>query len=153
MGRTWFDSHLDLAYLGVSGRDMRATPSRAGGPDLPAAVTFLSLREGRVRAALGTVFIEPTDAGKTLVGAGYHAGDVESASRAARAQIELYHAWAREGLMRVGFGGEAAGGGDALRVGVLIEGADGVRSPDELEWWVERGVVAIGLFWGTASRL
>ena len=39
-------------------------------------------------AALGTVFIEPMEAGKTLVGAGYHAGDVESASRAARAQIE-----------------------------------------------------------------
>jgi len=156
MTRKWFDSHLDLAYLGVSGRDMTAQPSQAGGPDLPAAVTFSSLREGCVRAALGTVFIEPTEAGKvaggTIVGAGYVAGDVESASRAARAQIELYHAWAREGLMRVGFGGEAAGGGDALRVGVLVEGADGVRSPDELEWWVERGVVAIGLTWARASR-
>jgi len=150
----WFDSHLDLAYLGVGGREMRAVPALAGGPDLPAAVTFSSLREGRVGAALGTVFIEPMEAGKALAGAGYHAGDVESASRAARAQIELYHAWAREGLMRVGFGGEAAGvrKSDALRVGVLIEGADGVRSPEELEWWVGRGVVAIGLTWARASR-
>lgn len=150
----WFDSHLDLAYLGVSGREMRAAPAVAGGPDLPGAVTFASLRGGNVRAALGTVFIEPREAGKALGGAGYVAGDVESASRAARAQIELYHAWAREGLVRVGFDGDSShvGRGDVLRVGVLIEGADGVRSPDELAWWVERGVVAIGLTWARASR-
>lgn len=156
MARKWFDSHLDLAYLGVSGRAMSLAPAVAGGPDLPGAVTFSSLRDGDVRAVLGTVFIEPMDAGKVasaVGGAGYVAGDVESASRAAVAQIELYHAWAREGLVRVGFGGEAGDGrGGALRVGVLIEGADGVRSPDELEWWVERGVVAIGLTWARASR-
>ncbi len=39
-----------------------------------------------------------------------------------------------------------------LQLGILIENADPVRSPDELPWWVERGVVAIGLAWWTSSR-
>lgn len=39
-----------------------------------------------------------------------------------------------------------------LHVGVLIENADPIRSPEELGWWKERGVVAIGLAWAKASR-
>jgi membrane dipeptidase len=39
-----------------------------------------------------------------------------------------------------------------VHLGVLIEGADCVRSPDELAWWAERGVVAIGLSWARDSR-
>lgn len=129
---------------------MAAQPDVAGGPDLPGAVTFASLRAGRVDAALGTVFIEPIDRSKALGGAAYYADDVESAARAARAQIELCHTWARDGLVHVGLNGGGIGG--AIRVGILIEGADGVRSPDELPWWVERGVVAMGLTWARASR-
>lgn len=154
MPRHWFDSHLDLAYLGACGRDMAAWPEAAGGPDLPGAVTFPSLRAGGVRAMLGTVFIEPKESTRPLSGAGYHANDVESAARAARAQIETYHRWASEGLICIGFGRAAAGarGDVGARMGILIEGADGVRSPDELSWWVEQGVVAIGLAWARASR-
>jgi membrane dipeptidase len=39
-----------------------------------------------------------------------------------------------------------------LHVGVLVEGADPIRTPDELAWWVERGVVAVGLSWWRHSR-
>ncbi len=39
-----------------------------------------------------------------------------------------------------------------LTVGILIENADPIRSPDELEWWRERGVVAIGMAWIHQSR-
>ena len=46
----WIDGHLDLAMLGVNGRDMRsAVPA-----DAPHALTLPALREGRVRVALGT---------------------------------------------------------------------------------------------------
>lgn len=45
------------------------------------------------------------------------------------------------------------GAADApLHIGILIENADVVRSPDELAWWRERGVVAIGMSWATPSR-
>ncbi len=40
----------------------------------------------------------------------------------------------------------------ALAVGVLMECADPIRTPGELPWWVERGVVAIGLAWARPGR-
>ena len=39
-----------------------------------------------------------------------------------------------------------------LCLGVLIECADPIRTPDELGWWVERGVVAVGMAWSQGSR-
>lgn len=39
-----------------------------------------------------------------------------------------------------------------LHIGILIENADVIRAPDELAWWRERGVVAIGMSWATPSR-
>jgi len=39
-----------------------------------------------------------------------------------------------------------------LHAGILIENADPIREPGELAWWVDRGVVAIGLAWGKPSR-
>lgn len=39
-----------------------------------------------------------------------------------------------------------------IHVGILIENADPIRSPDELGWWAERGVVAIGMAWAKSSR-
>jgi membrane dipeptidase len=40
-------------------------------------------------------------------------------------------------------------GPDPRRVGIvrLMEGADGIRQPKEIEWWVERGVRIVGLAW------
>ncbi|MGP1309636.1 MAG: dipeptidase [Phycisphaerales bacterium] len=39
-----------------------------------------------------------------------------------------------------------------ITLGVLVENADPIRDPDELGWWVERGVVAVGLTWARPSR-
>lgn len=39
-----------------------------------------------------------------------------------------------------------------LHVGLLIEGADPIRTPDELDWWVERGAAAVGMTWARGSR-
>ncbi len=148
--RARFDAHLDLAYLAACGRDMRADPSVAGGPDLPGAVTLPSLAEGDVRAVLGTIFIEP---GAGHEGVRYDPGDPSSARRAALAQLDVYHAWERQGLVEIGFEAPPApGGASALRLGVLVEGADGIGAPEELPWWVERGVRAIGLTWARSSR-
>ncbi len=152
MPRRWFDAHLDLAYLAVSGRDMLASPDRAGGPDLPAAVTLPSLRAGHVDAALATIFIEPGDAEGP---ARYRRADPASASRAARAQLDVYNLWALEGHIALGTDRRRPSphpGPPPLRAAILIEGADGIASPDELPWWIERGVAAVGLAWATGSR-
>lgn len=39
-----------------------------------------------------------------------------------------------------------------IALGILVENADPIRFPDDLAWWVERGVVAIGLTWARPSR-
>ncbi|MEZ6232799.1 MAG: membrane dipeptidase [Phycisphaerales bacterium] len=173
----FFDAHLDLAYLAGCGRDMRAGAEACGGPHLPAAVTFPALQAGGVATCLGTIFTQALPAS----GAGpevreaqmYAAGDAEAAHRAGVVQVEQYQRWADEGLVRLmGRRGEASwrglhaagspdapvvgnsaqGGEPPLNVGLLMECADPIRSPDELGWWVERGVVAIGLAWAVGSR-
>lgn len=142
-----FDAHLDLACLAVNGRDMLAPPEHAGGPWPPAAVTFPSLREGGVAGVLGTIFTEADGSDAE----GYPAGDAQAAHRAGLTQLDLYHAWHGRGLIDLGF---SAGRPQASRPGciILMEGADPIRKPDELGWWVERGVRVIGLAWARGTR-
>jgi membrane dipeptidase len=148
----WFDAHLDLAYMEAAGRDMTVDPDVAGGPDLPGAVTLPSLSEGRVRACLGTVFIEPDGTPESIA---YPTGDAETAHRVGWHQVEIYRRWEREGraaLRRFGAAKAAGLAPDRLNIGILVEGADPIRTPAELPQWVEAGVVAVGLAWAKASR-
>lgn len=112
----------------------------------------------------------------------YVMGDADRAARLGRAQLEVYLTWRDRGLVAMDFPrlfhadpgvGELRGGmgvtealpysladrlkkangpSSKLHVGLLIEGADCVRSPEELAWWKERGAVAVGLAWARASR-
>lgn len=186
----WFDAHLDLACLAVLGRDMTRPLDELGphaGPTPPAGVTLPSLAEGRVKAALATIFLEtleapPAPPADGLDAVQYVMGDAERAARLGRAQLEAYLTWRDRGLIgldfpalfradpgvgevRAGMGvaearpapigvrlARALASGPALRVGLLIEGADAVRDPSELEWWKRRGAVAVGLAWARASR-
>ena len=141
MGRAlpWFDAHLDLAYLAVSGREMLRPLDVAAGPHPPASVTLEELMPderagqgsdrgwGGVRFALATVFTEPDGGGPE----GYPAGDVERAHRVGRAQLEVYLTWRDRGAVALDLGrvlrsepgvGEIRGGmGVAEAVEVPIE--------------------------------
>lgn len=193
---TWFDAHLDLAYLAVRGRDLAASldelerpdAARRAGPHTPGALSLPALREGGVHFALGTIYTEPVtggiplaDARGSLMAEQYGAGDVERAARVGRAQMEAYLTWRDAGLVALDLCqilhhdphvGEVRGGmgvsepvprsidkriiparrNGRVHLGILIEGADPIRSPDELPWWRERGVVAMGLTWAKSSR-
>lgn len=176
----WFDAHLDLAYLAVNGRDMLAPldrPGGVGGPHPPAAVTLPSLAAGHVRLALATVFTEQDGAGPE----GYAPDDIQRAHRVGRAQVEVYLTWRDRGAIGLGLkraiardpgvgrirGGMGVAevvppsisevvarvpGEPPLHVGVLVENADPIQAPDELAWWKDRGVVAIGMAWARSSR-
>lgn len=179
----WFDAHLDLAYLAVSGRDLRSELNPEAGPHPPAAVTLPSLAAGGVRMAMATIFTEPDGTGPE----GYAPGDAERAARVGRAQLEVYLDWRERGLVMIDLPGalrvapgtgqmrggmgvaelvpppvaqrlaaaervSGARGRNPLHIGILIENADPIRSPDELGWWKERGVIAIGLAWAKSSR-
>lgn len=144
----WFDAHLDLAYLEMSGRDVRGALDERAGPHAPAGLTLGALREGGVRCALGTVFTEAGGDGPV----GYPAGDAEAAHGAGAAQLRAMQAWAAEGLVRLMGGGALDGGEGTITLGLLVENADPIRGPSELGWWAERGVVAVGLAWSVMSR-
>jgi membrane dipeptidase len=174
----WFDAHLDLACLALNKRDM-LTPlpddTTGIGPFAPASVTLPELAAGNVRFALATVFTEPD--GDDAVA--YPVGDAERAHAIGRAQIEAYTTWRDMGLVSIdlpaclrrdpGVGDIRGGMGvstvvplplekritrlaPSLHIGILIEGADPVRTPDELSWWKRRGACAVGLTWARMSR-
>jgi membrane dipeptidase len=145
-----FDAHLDLAYLGENGRDMSLALRECGGPHVPAAVTFPELRTGGVAACLGTIF---TEAGGTDT-VGYPVGDAEAAHAAGVRQLERYRRWEREGLMRLSpdRAALAQATDGPLHVGILMECADPIRTPDEVPWWAAQGVLAIGMAWARGSR-
>jgi membrane dipeptidase len=172
---TWFDAHLDLAYLAVTGRDLTLplddllrTGAHAG-PFTPPTVTLPALREAGVTAVLGTIFTEPhaDDLG------GYDPNDPDSAREAGLRQLRVYQNWTHDaGVALSPFPAHDTHDHDAhdrgpsapyrarhathteavIHLGILFENADPIRTPDELPWWAERGVIAIGLAWATPSR-
>ena len=174
----WFDAHLDLAYLAVGGRDMLrslAEMPRAE-KDRP-SVTLPALEDGGVRFMLGTIFTEADGSGPE----GYPESDVERAFAVGRAQLEVYLTWRDRGLIALdrfkaiknqpGTGEIRGGMGvanvipfsiekriarlprtPALHLGILMENADPIRSPGELGWWKDRGLVAVGMSWAKPSR-
>lgn len=153
----WFDAHLDLAYLAEKGRDMHAPLDDCRGPLQPASITLPSLRDGGVTACLGTLFTEGVEdpaAANAETGAHVYAlGDADAAYRAGMRQLKLYNAWAGAGVIELmPRRGSAPSGAAPLRLGVLMECADPLPSPDDLPEWVEQGLIAIGMAWWHQSR-
>jgi membrane dipeptidase len=133
--------------------DELGPPARADAPswltDQP-AVTVPELHAAGVRYALGTIFTEPAGDGPE----GYDPASPDAAHDCGMVQLNTYERWERAGLLsivrRLDFDDAAR---DApLALGILIENADPVRDPDELDQWAEHGVVAVGLTWSTGSR-
>ena len=85
-GPCWADAHLDLAYLAVNGRDMRASVPA----DAAHALTLPALRDGGVRVAFGTIFTE-LGGDPATEAVGYRdSDDLEGAHRAGLRQIFFY---------------------------------------------------------------
>ncbi len=177
----FFDAHLDLAYLTELGRDMHTGLSDCRGKLLPAAVTLPSLRDGGVRGCLGTIFTEALAAGGQTDApeSAYPVGDTIAAWRAGMRQLKLYHAWRDAGVIELmgrrcsaGFQPAHCGAGfqpaqveecaqagslhhnvaAPLLLGILMECADPIETPDQLDEWAEGGVIAIGMAWWRGSR-
>lgn len=160
------DAHLDMAYNAVvHGRDLRqplADLRRAEGLKSKrgiATVTFPALRQAGVALIFGTLFVPPAgipnlNAPEDAV---YH--DADGAHKRAMAQLDYYHrlADAEEGIRLVGDVEELtavlqthhpdAEADPLLGVAPLMEGADPIRGPEEVEEWYERGLRLVGLAW------
>lgn len=150
----FFDGHLDLAYLTEIGRDMHASPDDCRGRLSPAAVTLPSLADSPVRACLGTIFTEavpdPSAPGAETGAFAYPSGDALAARAAGLRQYKLYEAWHAAGVIHMIDPADRSIGSGPLAVGVLMESADPIESPDHLDEFPR--LLAVGLTWGTGSR-
>jgi membrane dipeptidase len=159
------DAHLDLAYNALRfGRDLRQPVAalRAQEKKPPngdtATVTIPTLLEGGIALVFGTLFVMPARSN-------VHMPDNQKmvyenaadAYAAAVAQLDYYHGLADE-MEQVRLVGDAAeleevvvshqdGKAPLLGIVPLMEGADPVRAPQELEEWYERGVRIVGPAW------
>ncbi len=160
------DAHLDLAYNALYGHDLRLPLAElretAIGRQMSArgetlTVSLPALKEGHVAVAFGTLFVLPANAPGDLRGQGYT--NAEEAHQLAVQQVTYYRLLESDGLIRpIGNLTDL----DALTPNeqhdpgplglvLLMEGADPIRTPAEVGWWVEQGVRVVGPAW-TATR-
>jgi membrane dipeptidase len=166
------DAHLDLAYNAVRGRDVtrpavEQTPDKEGIP----SVGLPDLHAGGVGLVCATIFCQPALPNEP----GYTTAD--EAAVAAGQQLDWYKRQVREGRMRFvtrsddplfsrGTGaplvsgtrispisGQSTDHGRAASVTepqaaiLLLEGADAIRSTDDLPGWFDAGLRIVGLAW------
>ena len=142
---TWIDGHLDLAWIGLSGRDMAQPPPPTG------SVTWASLIESDIRVAFGTIFTQMDGPGDDP--ASYPRGDREAAARAGRAQLAWYQSMEESGRMRLARTIADLDDDSGVPIVVLLmECADPILDARDLEWWVHQGLRLVGLSWGLGSR-
>ena len=143
------DAHLDLAYNAVRGREvvrpaLEQTPDAEGIP----TVGLPDLRAGGVGLVCATVFCAPALNNQP----GYRTP--EEARAAAAAQLDWYREQEAAGRMR--FVRTAGDLPDPLARDtaqfaqcaiLLLEGADPLRTPDDLPAWFDAGLRIVGLAW------
>lgn len=157
---TWLiDGHEDLAYNAVViGRDLtrpvaeirRAEGEPPGHGEGTATVSLPALRAADVCVVLATLFETPARVAAQHGIAGYRAP--EEAHAQAMAQLDYYQALHERGeatLIRTRHELEAVVAGQSPRPGLvpLMEGADPLRTPDDLAAFVARGVRIVGPAW------
>lgn len=167
------DGHQDLAYNTLTyGRDYRRSAltvrAREKGGPIPAVtgqcmIGLPELLAGNVAILFGTVFAMPARRVHSSLDIGY--ADPHEAHAQAMSQLDVYHRWADAEPQIALIGSQADLGSvldtwqtqpasdqaDQRQIGILplMEGADPIREPAELELWVERGVRIVGPAWAS----
>jgi len=155
MKSQWFDGHLDLACLALEGRDLMEPAHKAHGGPRPVSVTFPSLEKGGVVRANATIFTAPD----MEASFGYPSNDPEAAHALGVRQLKFYKMWEQIGLLQIIRNSQDFDFLPAnplqkrpLQVVLLMEGADPIRTPEEVEWWYDQGLRIIGLSWNKGTR-
>ncbi len=158
------DAHLDLAYIAANyHRDLQLSVAQIreleGKRPLHgfATVSYPDLKAAGVGLIFPTLFVSPADnpLGNEVWKTGYHNAD--EAHRMGMTQFDYYHRLVDEDASVRLVGDlssleevvESWQNGQTGLLGMvpLMEGADPIRHPDELEMWYARGLRVIGLAW------
>lgn len=164
------DAHLDIAYNAtVLKRDISQTVEaireherHTPPPDRNAGVSMISwptLIDGRIAVVGGSIFVEPYQKPYPRMTATYRTPDeahqqgieqLDYYRRISDNHNEVHLIETENDLSRVLLSWET----DSPTVGIfmVMEGADPIRDPGELEWWVERGLRGVGLTWSAGTR-
>lgn len=139
------DAHLDLAYNALRGRDVLrpAAEQIPDGEGVP-SVGLPDLRAGGVGLICATIFCAPA----TGDSPGYRTPD--EAHAAGWAQLDWYRQQENAGefhLVRSAADLNESPSKRAQSAIILLEGADPIRTPDEVPRWVAAGVRIVGLAW------
>lgn len=140
------DGHLDLAYNAVRGRDvLRPAADQPADEEGIPTVGLPDLRTGGAGLVLATIFCLPALESPQ----GY--STLDQAAAAGRQQLEWYQRQVEGGVFRVvrnaGEIPAESAGERALPIVLLLEGADPIRDPSEIDWWWSQGLRAVGLAW------
>ena len=159
------DAHLDLAYNVTRGRDPRMPAREQPMADNETATVGLpDLRAGRVALVCATIFAEPVSQRRPH---GYR--DTEEAHAQALSQLGWYQQQARDRLMRIVLRADELPSGTGFQPAsefasrehglqtrateepqpfiLLMEGADPIRTPDDVRLLHDAGVRIVGLAW------
>jgi membrane dipeptidase len=146
------DSHLDIAYNVLAGRDLTLTAhgirARENVNEKQCMVTLPELARGGVALAFSTLFIYPTGFVDDLPT--YDPPAVDQALK----QLEIYLRWEDKETIRIirnrsDLEHHLATWPSDHKPGFLflMEGADPIQDPSELERWWDRGLRMLGPAW------
>jgi membrane dipeptidase len=159
------DAHLDLAYNAIRNErdllkpvsDVRAAEIEAGKTLGTALVTFPELRKAGVGIVFSTIFVEPVRSDTTKEGAKLVYTTPDEAHQQGQIQLDYYHSlWDEVDYLRpvqsaadIEVIVQSHEGAEEPLIGmvILMEGADPIRHPEEVEYWYERGLRVVGLAW------
>jgi membrane dipeptidase len=162
------DGHLDIAHNVLSsGRDVTLTLEELRACETPeqidrdgvATVCLPALQAGGVGLVFATIFVEPHREGRPNLSRHIYY-NAEEAHTQGVAQIGVYRSLAAQvpevrlvGTQRDLTAVEQSFARGERPVGLvfLMEGADPIREPAEVGWWVKQGVRLIGPAW-SATR-
>jgi membrane dipeptidase len=137
------DAHLDLAYNVARGRDPRLPAAQQPAADNEIATVGLpDLRAAGVGPVCATIFCSPgTYGGRS----GYT--NSEQARAQALSQLAWYRACIDDRLIQFVRTETDLNGVTGVAAILLLEGADAIRTPDDLPEWFDAGLRIVGLAW------
>lgn len=144
------DAHLDLAYNALRGRDLQRsaleqTPNRDGIP----TVGLPDLKAGHIGLICGTLFVAPRASQKEMDGEVY--ATAAEAYDQATAQLRWYQQQEMAGRLslvrRAADLPADSDPGSRLRCILLMENADPIASPAQVQWWHRQGIRIVGMAW------